>query len=84
MDHVNKMNLFNYDIENMINALKNRKLIVIQGNIKIMQVFSTYFINKIYALRRDFKDTQKLANSTTADYFPPFVLVTDEAHNFAP
>ena len=84
LDHVNKMNLFNYDIENMINALKNRKLIVIQGNIKIMQVFSTYFINKIYALRRDFKDTQKLANSSTADYFPPFVLVTDEAHNFAP
>ena len=29
LDHVNKMNLFNYDIENMIKALKNRKLIVI-------------------------------------------------------
>src|SRR5699024_8309035 len=31
---------------------------------------------------RDYKDA--LYKQTTAEYFPPFIIVTDEAHNFAP
>ncbi len=58
------------------------KLIVIQGNTRILQVFSTYLLNNLYHRRRDYKDAQY--RKTTADYFPPFIIVTDEAHNFAP
>lgn len=58
------------------------KLIVIQGSTRMLQVFSTYLLNNLYHRRRDFKDAEY--KHTTADYFPPFIIVTDEAHNFAP
>lgn len=55
---------------------------VIQGNTRILQVFSTYLLNNLYHKRRDYKDA--LYKKTHAEYFPPFIVVTDEAHNFAP
>src|SRR5699024_5200190 len=61
---------------------KSGKLIVIQGSTRILQVFSTYLLNNLYHKRRDYKDA--LYKETVADYFPPFIIVTDEAHNFAP
>src|SRR5699024_263711 len=39
-------------------------------------------LNNLYHKRRDYKDA--LYKETVADYFPPFIIVTDEAHNFAP
>ena len=45
------------------------KLIVIQGNTRILQVFSTYLLNNLYHRRRDYKDA--LYRKVTADYFPP-------------
>lgn len=74
--------IFSKDIREIEDGLNMGKLIVIQGNTRILQVFSTYLLNNLYHRRRDYKDA--LYKKTTAEYFPPFIVVTDEAHNFAP
>ncbi|MBS4535922.1 ATP-binding protein [Clostridium sp. D2Q-14] len=74
--------VFSNDINEITDGLNLGKLMVIQGNVRLLQVFSTYLLNNIYHRRRDFKDAQY--KNTTADYFPPFIIATDEAHNFAP
>ena len=74
--------VFSKDIKGIEDGLINGKLIVIQGSTRILQVFSTYLLNNLYHKRRDYKDA--LYKKTVAEYFPPFIIVTDEAHNFAP
>ncbi|WP_132994881.1 ATP-binding protein [Sporanaerobacter acetigenes] len=74
--------IFSNDIHEIEEGLKLGKLIVVQGSTRMLQVFSTYLLNNLYHKRRDFKDA--LYKHTTSDYFPPFFIVTDESHNFAP
>ena len=74
--------LFSHSIEEIEQEIRNRKLVVIQGPIWLLQVFATYVLGSLYRQRRDYKDAQY--RQGTADYFPPFVVATDEAHNFAP
>lgn len=74
--------IFNKDIREIENSIHNGKLVVVQGNTRILQVFSTYLINNLYHKRREYKDAQYRREA--CDYFPPFIVVTDEAHNFAP
>lgn len=74
--------VFNNDIKEIIEGLKAGKLIVIQGNIRLLQVFTTYLLNNLYHKRREYKDAQY--KKAAAEYFPPFIIATDEAHNFAP
>ncbi len=82
LNRLNNEGIFSKDIKPIEEGLHMGKLIVIQGNTRILQVFSTYLLNNLYHRRRDYKDA--LYRKTTADYFPPFIIVTDEAHNFAP
>nr|WP_306432276.1 ATP-binding protein [Wansuia hejianensis] len=74
--------VFSKDIREIETGLQNGKLIVIQGSTRILQVFSTYLLNNLYHKRREYKDA--LYKKTSAEYFPPFIIVTDESHNFAP
>lgn len=74
--------VFSKDIKEIEDGLQHGKLIVIQGSTRILQVFSTYLLSNLYHKRRDYKDA--LYKKTAAEYFPPFLIVTDEAHNFAP
>ncbi|TJX13206.1 ATP-binding protein [Tissierella creatinini] len=74
--------VFSKDIREIEDGLQSGKLMVIQGSTRILQVFSTYLLNNLYHKRREYKDA--LYKRTHADYFPPFIIVTDEAHNFAP
>ncbi|MGO1369945.1 MAG: ATP-binding protein [Senegalia sp. (in: firmicutes)] len=74
--------VFSNDINAIYDGLNTGKLLVIQGNVRLLQVFSTYLLNNIYHKRRNYKDAQY--KNTSADYFPPFIIATDEAHNFAP
>lgn len=77
-----KQGIFNNDITAVENGLKMGKMIIIQGSSKLLQVFSTYLLNNLYQKRRGFRDAQY--KKIEGEYFPPFVIVTDEAHNFAP
>lgn len=74
--------VFSKDSRDIESYLKDGKLVVIQGSTRILQVYSTYLLNNIYHKRRDYKDA--LYKKIPTDYFPPFIIVTDEAHNFAP
>ncbi|GAB6138919.1 ATP-binding protein [Halanaerobaculum tunisiense] len=74
--------LFSHSINQIEAAIRGRKLAVIQGPIWLLQVFATYVLGSLYRKRRQYKDAQH--RQEEADYFPPFVVATDEAHNFAP
>ena len=74
--------IFNRNIDLLLNSLMEGKLVVVQGSTKLINTFSTYLLNKTYRLRRDYKDSLSVGGN--ADYFVPFIIVTDEAHNFAP
>ena len=74
---------FSQDIKPVKETMMQGKLAVIQGPIWLLQVFSTYLLSNIYRQRRDYKDGE-LKGEAKGDYFPPFIIATDEAHNFAP
>ncbi|MBU5670048.1 ATP-binding protein [Peptoniphilus sp. MSJ-1] len=75
--------IFSRNIDEILDLLKRRKLVVLQGSTRIINVFSTYLLSKLYYLRKEYRDELN-RNNVKADYFPPFVIITDEAHNFAP
>ena len=75
--------LFSHDIKPVKEAMMQGKLAVVQGPIWLLQVFSTYLVSNLYRQRRDYKDGE-LKGEAGGEYFPPFVIATDEAHNFAP
>lgn len=74
--------IFSKDSRAIEDGLQDGKLVVIQGSTRILQVYGTYLLNNLYHKRRDYKDA--LYKKLPTDFFPPFILVTDEAHNFAP
>ena len=74
--------IFSKDSRAIEEGLQDGKLVVIQGSTRILQVYGTYLLNNLYHKRRDYKDA--LYKKLPTDFFPPFILVTDEAHNFAP
>lgn len=82
LQRLHRAGLFTNDIKPIENALRNGQLAVVQGPIWMLNVFASYVIGTTYRQRREYKDAQ--FRRETAPYFPPFVVVTDEAHNFAP
>ncbi len=74
--------LFSNDIIPVEQSISEGKLVVIQGPMKLLNVFSTYLISNLYYKRRDYKDAQ--FRGEKGSFFPPFILVADESHNFAP
>jgi len=74
--------IFSKDSREIQAAILDSKMVVIQGSTRILQVYSTYLLNTLYHRRRDYKDA--LYKQLPSEYFPPFLVVTDEAHNFAP
>lgn len=74
--------LFQHDIRPIEESMKVRKLVVVQGAVWLLQVFASYVIGTLYNRRRTYKDAK--LNYEQGEFFPPFVIVTDEAHNFAP
>ncbi|SDW85617.1 hypothetical protein SAMN05444487_10717 [Marininema mesophilum] len=82
LNRLEKAGLFTQDIKMVEQGLEQGRLVVIQGDTWLLQVFSTYVVNSIYWKRREYRDARM--NGKEGTFFPPFVIVTDEAHNFAP
>lgn len=82
LNRLYRAGLFTRDIKPMEEALRAGQLAVVQGPIWMLNVFAAYVTGAFYRLRRDYKDAQ--FRGEAAPYFPPFILATDEAHNFAP
>lgn len=62
-------------------AVLKGKLAVVRGPVKLLQVYGAYLFERLYRKRRDYQDARQKGEQ--AEWFPPFLLVTDEAHNFA-
>lgn len=75
--------IFSHNIDELLDLLKRRKLVILQGSTRMINVFSTYLLAKLYYLRKEYRD-ELYRNNVKVDYFPPFIIITDEAHNFAP
>jgi hypothetical protein len=75
--------IFQQGIEPIKSVLLRRKLAVIRGPIWLLEVFSAYLVRKLYRWRRSYTDALQRGEAPP-EKFPPFVVVTDEAHNFAP
>ena len=76
-------NVFSNSSEALEAALRSGKLISLKGSTRLLEVYSSYIIKKFYYKRRAYMDA-KLLGTNDEDYFPPFIIITDEAHNFAP
>lgn len=76
-------NVFSSDSEALKAALRSGKLISLKGSTRLLEVYSSYILKKFYYKRRAYMDA-KLLGTNDEDYFPPFIIITDEAHNFAP
>ncbi|SEG04243.1 hypothetical protein SAMN05660865_01612 [Caloramator fervidus] len=74
--------LFTSDISKVENGLLSGKTVVIQGPMKILNVFATYLISTLYYKRREYRDAKQRGEAQ--EFFPPFILAFDESHNFAP
>ena len=78
---LDKTGIFDTASSNVIEGLKSGKTVVIQGSKRVLTVFTAFILKKTYNARRDYLDAKV---KSEAAYFPPFVSVIDEAHNFAP
>lgn len=74
--------LFQQNIREIIRGIESGELVIVQGPVWLLQVFASYVIGSLYAKRREYKDAT-LQGKPQA-FFPPFLIVTDEAHHFAP
>lgn len=63
-------------------GLRNQQVTVVRGSIRMLRVYASYVLRNLYGKRREYRDA--LQKGQMAESFPPFLVVTDEAHNFAP
>lgn len=64
-------------------ALLARRLAVIRGPVRLLQIYGAYLFDRLYQKRRRYRDALQKGERPPS-YFPPFFLATDEAHNFCP
>lgn len=81
LNSLKKTGIFDVGRTSVEDAIKSGNSVVIQGSKRVLTVFTAFILKKMYNRRRDYLDSNV---KNDADYFPPFVSVIDEAHNFAP
>lgn len=80
-NRIKDMGIFSQNSDDVVNDLIQQKTVVIRGEMRILLIYMSYILRKLYYMRRNYKDDENLDRS---HFFPPFVSVIDEAHNFAP
>lgn len=65
-------------------TLLQGKLAIIRGDVRRLQMVSSYLINKLYQKRRRYQDSITKKSVEEVSFFPMFFIILDEAHNFAP
>lgn len=91
LDTLESTEIFNSSkgIKGIEASIKRGKMAILRGDMRRLQMVSFYTIRKLYKKRRAVQDHQTTLASgvdepNMPDYFPPFFVVVDEAHNFAP
>jgi DNA helicase HerA-like ATPase len=82
LSHLERLNIFGKSDRELLNWVKSEKIAVIQGSLETLKTFASFFLEKITEKRREYKDGEK--KGERKEYFPPFFVILDEAHNFAP
>lgn len=71
-------------ISKVENTLLQGKLAIIRGDVRRLQMLSSYLITKLYQKRRRYQDSITKESLEEVPFFPMFFIILDEAHNFAP
>ncbi|MGB9842800.1 MAG: ATP-binding protein [Caldisericia bacterium] len=82
LNHLVRLNIFGKSDREILKWIEDKNIGVSWGNLETIKVFASFFLDKLVEKRRSFKDGQKKGEITS--YFPPFFVIIDEAHNFAP
>lgn len=82
LNHLIRLNIFGKSDRELLNWIKDRNIGVVWGNLETIKVFASFFLDKLVEKRRAYKDSMKKGEASL--YFPPFFVIIDEAHNFAP
>ncbi len=69
--------LFQGNLRPLEEWLRRRGLAVVRGPLRSLQLFAAHALDRLYRLRRRWKEGE-------GEWFPPFFVVTDEAHHFVP
>lgn len=84
LNSLQSTNIFTCDTEEVRDTLAIGKVAIVRGDISRLQMISSYLLNKMYHIRRAYVEKEVNEYSTNYDFFPPFFIIMDEAHNFAP
>ncbi|WCF11401.1 ATP-binding protein (plasmid) [Paenibacillus thiaminolyticus] len=88
LDQLNNTGIFNSDISKVEACILKRKLAIIRGEVKLLRMLASYLFRKLYGKRRRYRDwSQKNQYKQSRDMpqkFPPFFIIMDESHIFAP
>lgn len=84
MDALEMSGLFKGDSIPVEEGLKSGKTVVVRGPIKNLNIFAVYIIRHLYNKRRQYRDSIIHTGRASEEFFPPFFIVTDEAHNLVP
>lgn len=82
LERLYREGVFTHNIDPVERGISAGKLAIIQGETWLLNVFAAYLLSNLYRRRRNYKDAQQ--KGERAEKFPPFVVATDEAHQFAP
>ncbi|SHE59871.1 hypothetical protein SAMN02746089_00500 [Caldanaerobius fijiensis DSM 17918] len=84
VDALEMSGLFKGDSVPLEEGLKSGKTVVVRGPIKNLNIFAVYIIRHLYNKRRQYRDAITHTGRAGEEFFPPFFIVTDEAHNLVP
>lgn len=76
--------IFGKGAEKVFDTLLNRKTAIIRGPIWTLNVLASYILRAAYDKRREYLDAIQRGERPIPPKFPPFFVIADEAHNFAP
>lgn len=84
LDQLNKTGIFNCDISKVESSILKRKLAVIRGEVRLLRMLASYLFRKLYSKRRRYRDWNQSQKGDVPQKFPPFFIIMDESHIFAP
>lgn len=87
LDQLNNTGIFSHDVSKVEACLLKCKLAVLRGEVSLLKMLTSYLVRKMYGKRRaycDWKQKKHGNDQNASTKFPPFFIILDEAHIFAP
>lgn len=78
LSSLERANYFTKGYDNIVNALKDRKVVIIRGEYNLVAPMMSIILNALWIKRKNFKD------GIIEEEYPPLITILDEAHIYAP